>query len=276
MAGSFFQALPTSGSFTRSAINDTAGAKTNISSLITALLVLLALLFLTPLFYYIPKAVLAAIILVSVLNLIDIAEAKYLWNTRRRDLMIMVLTFLVTLILGIETGVVTGVIFSFGLLLYSSSRPHVVELGNIPGTSHYRNLDRFPDAIKDEKILILRFDNQLIFGNSNYFKDTIKKHLLYRSEQPEYFILDASNMHDIDSTGLHALKDIIEILNNQNIQLVICEATGPVRDLLKRSGIMDSIGPQHHFLHVSDAVTYINNPKSEDGLHYATQFNKRK
>jgi SulP family sulfate permease len=275
--GSFFQALPTSGSFTRSAINDNAGAKSGVASLITAFLVMLALLFLTPLFYYIPKAVLAAIILVSVYKLIDVPEARYLWKTRRRDFLTMILTFIVTLVLGIEVGVFAGIILSFILLLYTSSLPHVVEIGNIKGTNVYKNIKRFPEAIVDRDLLAIRFDNQLIFSNANYFKDSIKSFLLKREHRPKYLILDASNIHDMDSTGVHALKDVNDILIRLEIQLYICGATGPVRDILKRSGFMDELGMNRQFLHVYDAVTAIESPNENiENNNHATQYNQRK
>lgn len=274
IAGSFFQALPTSGSFTRSAINDAAGAKTNVSSLITAFLVMLALLFFTPLFYYIPKAVLAAIILVSVFGLIDVDEAKFLFAARRRDFLVMVLTFVVTLILGIEIGVIAGIVLSFTLLLYSSSRPQVVELGNIPGTTHYRNISRFPKARQAVDYLIIRYDNQIIFSNANYFKDAVKKFLLKREKPPKYLILEASNIHDIDGTGLHAIKDMYQLLQHQHIQLIISGATGPIRDLLKRSGLMSTIGEKNHFMYLRNAVNIIAQDEktdidwSEDAIQY--------
>jgi SulP family sulfate permease len=277
LTGAFFQALPVSGSFTRSAINDGAGAKTTVSSIITAFLVMLALLFLTPLFYYIPKAVLAAIILVSVFSLVDVAEAKFLYNARRRDFSVMMLTFMVTLILGIESGVVAGIIFSFSLLLYSSSRPNVVELGNIPGTTHYRNVDRFSKAQQSVDYLILRFDNQIIFSNANYFKDAVKRFLSNRKTPPRFLILDASSIHDIDSTGLHALQDVYQLLKTQDIQLIISGATGPIRDLLKRSGLMDAIGEKNHFMYIRNAVNIIakDEETDDDWSEDAIQFNKR-
>ena len=275
--GSFFQALPTSGSFTRSAINDNAGARTGMASIITALLVMIALLILTPLFYYIPKAVLAAIILASVYKLIDIHEAKYLWKARRRDFVTMILTFIVTLVFGIEIGVLAGIILSFMLLLYTSSLPQVVELGNIEGSNVYRNIDRFPASQVRDDILIIRFDNQLIFSNANYFKDAIKSFILKRSQRPQFLILDSSNMHDVDSTGIHALKDINDILIRLGIQFMISGATGPVRDILKRSGFMDELGSKNQFLFIQEAINYIDAPQEiESDKSHVTQFNKRR
>ena len=149
--GAFFLAVPSSGSYSRSAINDQQGAKTTIASLVTAVLIIVSLLFFTKFFYYIPKSVLAAIIVLSVLGLLDLKGAKMLLKLRRREFLIMVITVLCTLFLSIEIGILIGVLLSFIFMLYYSSRPHVAELVNIPGTEYYRNYERFPEASKAAK-----------------------------------------------------------------------------------------------------------------------------
>ena len=175
IGGAFFQALPTSASFTRSAINEDAGGRTTISSMVTALLIVLTLLFLTPLFYYLPKAVLAAIILLAVRSLFDFKEALFLWKTDKRDLTMMLITFQATLTFGIEEGVFTGVLLSIGTVLLKSSKPHYGVLGKVQGTNNYRNIERFPDAEQMPDELLIRFDDQLYFANATYFKDVIKE-----------------------------------------------------------------------------------------------------
>jgi len=148
IGGSFFQSIPTSGSFSRSAINSNNGGKTTVSSLITVILIIIALLFLTSFFYYLPKAVLAAIILLAVISLFDFKEAKYLWKTNRKDLVMMAVTFFATLAMGIEAGVLFGVLLSLLLVLYKTSQPHIAELGYIQGTEYYKCLKRFKEAKK--------------------------------------------------------------------------------------------------------------------------------
>lgn len=277
VVGAFFQAIPTSGSYSRSAINDDAGGKTSMSTVIAAIMVVVSLLFFTSLFYYVPKAVLAAIILISVFGLINISEAKYLLTLRRRDFIVMIITFVGTLILGVENGIFIGVILSFIFLQYYSSRPHIAELVNIPETDYYRNINRFPDAIKSEKNLIIRFDDQLYFGNTSYFKDSVIHFISQRVPKPEFFILDATNMHDIDSTGIHVLEDIHKYLNDSKIQFIITGAIGPVRDFLKRSGFTDTLGTQHYFLNISDAVAFTEHKTNyKKQFEAATQFNKRR
>ncbi|MBP2832680.1 sulfate permease [Aquimarina sp. U1-2] len=277
VVGSLFQAVPSSGSYSRTAINDEAGAKTTISSLVTSSIVFLSLLFLTSLFYYIPKAVLSAIILVSVFGLINFNGAKHLFKLKRRDFIVMMITFLGTLILGVERGIFIGVLLSFLFLQYYSSRPHIAELVNIPETLYYRNIDRFPNAIQSKKYLIIRFDNQLYFGNASYFKDTVQQYLSKRTELPKFLILDNTNMHDIDSTGLHVLEDIYEYLTNVHIQLLIVGTIGPVRDFLKRSGFTDKLGIDHYFLTIADAVGYAENKITHEVKHEAAvQFNQKR
>ncbi|KZS42551.1 sulfate transporter [Aquimarina aggregata] len=275
--GAFFQAVPSSGSYSRTAINDEAGAKTTVSSIIAAVLVLLSLLFLTSFFYYIPKAVLAAIILVSVFGLINFSEAKHLFELRRRDFIVMIITFFGTLIFGVENGIFIGVILSFVFLQYYSSRPHIAELVNIPGTTYYRNINRFPDALQSTEYLIIRFDNQLYFGNASFFKDTIQEYITKRKPVPKFLILDNTNMHDIDSTGLHVLEDIYQYTQGLGVQLLMVGTIGPVRDFLKRSGFTDRLGVSYYYLTISDAVDYAENRTIHETKHEAAvQFNKKR
>lgn len=256
VGGAFFQAIPSSGSFTRSAINNEAGSKTTVSSIITATLIALTLLFLTPLFYYLPKAVLAAIILMAVKSLFDLEEAIHLWHTHKEDFVMMLVTFVATLAIDIPVGIATGVLLSAGANLYRSSKPHVAILGQIPGTVHFRNIRRFSRAKELEHKVILRFDDQLYFANASYFKDTVKKIVRDCSRPLNYFYLDATNIHGLDSSGLTALREVHRNLRKQHIQLCICGATGPVRDMLYRSGFMDELGKKNHFVYLYSAHQY--------------------
>lgn len=253
IGGAFFQAIPTSGSFTRSAINDDSGGRTTISSMVTALLIALTLLFLTPLFYYLPKAVLAAIILLAVRSLFDYKEAIFLWKTDKRDLLLLLITFQSTLVLGIEEGVLTGVLISMGTVLLKSSKPHYGILGKVQGTNNYRNIERFPDAEQMPDELLIRFDDQLYFANAAYFKDVINE----RTE-PEDGIkavfMDARSMHHIDSSGLHALTDIHSRLKRLGIEFYMASAIGPVMDLLHKAGFCEKVGEAYFFQDLHKAV----------------------
>lgn len=254
IAGAFFQALPSSGSFSRSAVNNMAGAKTGVSSIITFLIILLTLLFFTPLFYYLPKAVLASIILVSAFGLFDFKEAVYLWKTHRPDFRLMLVTFVLTLLLGIELGVLVGVLLSVLTVLYKSSRPHISVLGKVPETTYYRNIERFPDINRDKEMLIVRLDNQLFFGNATFFKDSIKDMLIESNFEAKVLFIDAKGIHSIDSSGLHILNELYNWLARNNVEVYFTAAIGPVRDLIIKSGLYDKIGREQHFMYLHDAI----------------------
>ena len=277
VVGAFFQSVPSSGSYSRTAINDRAGGKTAVSSIITAILVVITLLYLTSYLHYIPKAVLAAIILVSVLGLINSKEAIYLWKIKRKEFYIMLITFMGTLIIGVEYGIFIGILLSYIFLQYQSSRPHVAELVRIPDSDYYRNINRFPEAKQSEVYLIIRFDDQLYFANSGFFKEIIFHKVQVRQSLPEYLILDAKNMHDIDSTGLHILEDVLDYLESYAIQLLISGAIGPVRDFLKRSGFTDRLGSEFYFMTLIDAVAFAEKKiKSKHTFSPETQYNRRR
>ncbi len=259
IGGAFFQSIPTSGSFTRSAVNNEAGARSGFSSIFTAILIGLTLVFLTPLFYFLPKAILAAIILLSVISLFDWQEAKHLWHTHRSDFYMMLTTFIVTLSLGIEEGVLAGVVLSICMVLYRSSKPHIAILGKLPESINYRNIDRFESAMQPEDILVIRFDDQLYFGNASYFQETIQEIINEREVETKMILLDASSMHDMDSTGFHTLKELQQYLNSRNITFYISGMIGPVRDFVAKSGFVDEMGAQNYFLNIHQGVTHFKN-----------------
>lgn len=171
VVGSFFQSYPTTGGFSRTAVNDQAGAKSGLAAIISASLIIITLLFLTPLFYNLPKAILASVIMVAVFGLIDYKEAIHLWKSNKTDFFLLLITFFATLTIGIEKGIGLGVILSLAMVILKTTRPHVAVLANIHGTHFYRNIERFgEDVILDDDILIMRFDAQLYFANTTFLK----------------------------------------------------------------------------------------------------------
>ncbi len=256
IGGSFFLALPSSASFSRSAVNNDSGAQSGIASIVTALIVALTLLFFTPLFYYLPKAVLAAIILFAVKGLFEWKTAKHLWFDHRRDFYMMLTTFIVTLIIGVEFGVLVGVLLSIWMVLYRSSKPHFPTLGKLPNSESFRSIRRFPNAESLDEVLITRFDDQLYFGNSNYFVENLKNKIERKGEKLELVILDAGSIHDMDSTGMEGLKEIINFLEKKKIKFHLTDVVGPVRDFLKRTGLSDRIGIKNQFLNNQDAMNF--------------------
>jgi SulP family sulfate permease len=257
IGGAFFQSFPTTGGFSRTAVNAQAGAASTVASIVSAAIVGLTVLFLTPLFYYLPTAVLAAIIMVAVAGLFNFKEMVYLWKTDRKDFSMLAATFLATLIFGIEEGIGIGVLLSLVLVIYSSTLPHSAELGRLGNTDKFRNVERYKNAIIEPEMLIFRFDASLYFANSDHFVTRISTLIEKRNTAPlSAFILDASAMNYIDSTGIHALERAHELLEEKGIKLVIAAAIGPVRDKLKRTGMTKKIGEENFFFDIDDAVQY--------------------
>ncbi len=270
IVGAFFQAFPTTGSFTRSAINDEAGARTGISSIISASIVALILMFFTPLFYYLPKSMLAAIIVVTVINLVDVDVIHHLWKSDRRDFISLVTTFIITLTIGIQAGVLTGVILSIALIIFQNSRPHIAILGRMPETTKYRNITRFPQVIQWEEIVIMRFDAQLYFANAEYFRETIENITARKNGKLKLIILDASSMHDVDSSGVKVLIEVISYLKDRGVKLYLSSVIGPVRDRFTKTGLMETIGIKNQFLRIHDAVQYyFENKKGKDPVDWS-------
>lgn len=264
IGGAFFQSFPTTGSFTRSAINYNAGARTGMSSIIATGVVAIALLFFTPVFFYLPKAMLAAVIIMAVVGLVDYREAIHLWKTDKRDFLTLMTTFIITLTLGIQTGVATGVVLSIAILIYRNSRPHVAVLGQLPDTRYFRNITRFEHAIQYPDKLILRFDAQLYFGNAEFFRETIERLSVEKGKELRYVILDCASISDVDSTGIHTLRETVSFLQARHIQFAMGSVIGPVRDVLRSTGMLDLIGREHIFLNVYEAITYYKNEEQAE------------
>lgn len=164
--GSFFQSYSTTGGFSRTAVNDQAGAKTGLASIISAVLIIITLLFLTPYFYNLPKAILASVIMVAVFGLIDFKEAIHLFKSNKTDFWTLIVTFLSTLSFGVEIGIGVGVILSLAMVLFKTTNPHTAQLAKVPGSHFYRNIKRFDNLEEREEILIYRFDAQLFLPTS--------------------------------------------------------------------------------------------------------------
>ncbi len=257
MVGSFFQSYPTTGGFSRTAVNDQAGAKTGFAPMVSAVVVGLTLLYLTPLFYYLPNAVLAAIIMVAVFGLIDFKYPIELFNIRRDEFFLLIATFLITLTVGIKEGILLGVLISLLLLVYRTSRPHIAVLGRIRGTDYFKNIVRFPEDTETfEEFLIIRFDAQLYFGNKDYFKSELFKKLEGNGQKVRFIILNAEAINYIDSSAVHMLRHTIQELGHQGIKLVVAGAIGPTRDIFYSSGLIHDIGKENLFVETSEALEH--------------------
>jgi SulP family sulfate permease len=256
MVGSLFKAYPSTSSFSRSAINQESGAKTGMAALISVVMVVITLLFLTPLFYHLPQTVLAAIIIVAVFGLINFKEAIFLWKANQLDFCLMLATFLATLLLGIEQGIIIGVSLSLIILIFRTSRPYVAELGKVPNANFYRNKERFSEVIIDEDILVFRFDAQLFYANSNYFREKLDEMMVKKGSALKLIVLDAESINRVDSTGVEMLKERIRFCQKKGILFYFAGVKGPVRDDLFRSGILEIIDLNHFFMRANQAVKF--------------------
>ncbi len=267
IVGSFFQAFPITASFSRSAINAEAGAKTNLAAVVSVIMVAVTLLFLTPIFYYLPNAVLASIIMVSVFGLIDVSYAKSLWVYRKDEFIVLLLTFLITLLVGIKEGILLGVLFSLLLMVYRTSKPHFAVLGNIKNSDYYKNVNRFGDeVILREDLLIVRFDAQLYFGNTGFFKKELYKLIKGKGSSLKGVILNAEAINYIDSTAANMLIKVIKETQENKLQFYIAGAIGPTRDIIFSSGIIDVLDNEHLFVKTKEAVAYFDNPDAVSAL----------
>ncbi|SHM85034.1 SulP family inorganic anion transporter [Polaribacter sp. KT 15] len=256
MVGSLFKAYPSTSSFSRSAINQESGAKTGMAALISVIMVVITLLFLTPLFYHLPKTVLAAIIIVAVFGLVNFKEAGFLWKANKLDFWLMLATFLATLLLGIEYGIIVGVGLSLIILIFRTSRPYVAELGKVPNSNFYRNKNRFDEVVIDDDILVFRFDAQLFYANSSYFRDKLDEMMCRKGSALKLIVLDAESINRVDSTGVEMLKERIKYCQKRNITFYFAGVKGPVRDDLFRSGILEIIDLKHFFMRANQAVKF--------------------
>jgi SulP family sulfate permease len=255
--GSLFQSIPISGSFSRTAASEQAHVQTPLANVITSLIIITTLLFLTPLFYYLPMPILAAIIIVSVLGLIDLREFRYLFTTKRSEGLIAVFTTICTILIGIQEGILLGVVASMVNILYRYTHPNVAELGVIPGSRNFMNLDRNPEAKRIDSILILRIDASFSFVNAEFFRDFILEKSRQRNKNTRYVIIEGSSINTLDTTATEQLASMIGTLRNWNIELYITGLKGPVRDIIERSGLKDYMGADHFFREPHEAVKAI-------------------
>lgn len=254
LVGSFFQSYPVTGGFSRTAVNDEAGAKTGISSVVSALVIALTLLFLTPLFYYLPNAVLAAIIMVAVFGLIDYKYPVQLFKRRKDEFFLLIATFIITLTIGIKEGILIGVLLSLLLMVYRTSVPHVAVLGKIKGMDYFKNVKRFTEGVENpEEILMFRFDAQLYFANATFFKKTIEEQVEKKGNALQYIILNAESINYIDSTAVLMLQTVVEELKQKNITFKIAGSIGPTRDIIHKSGLINVIGQENIYVRTAEA-----------------------
>ncbi|SDN89282.1 SulP family inorganic anion transporter [Alkalicoccus daliensis] len=264
IGGSFFSAYPVTGSFSRSAVNQGAGAVSQISMIITALGVLLTLLFLTPLFYYLPQAVLAAIILSAVSGLINFKSARQVFRIKPSDGWVWVITFCSTLLVGIQWGLLIGVGVSLCILINRISHPHVAELGWHAKTQSYRDLHRFPEASAIPNITIVRIDARIHFSNveylEHYWEEKLKE-LERKHDDKSHLVIDMAGVNDIDTMGIEALERLIQKYDTkEKLQIWLVNLKGPVYELLRQAGWEERFPENIKYFTLSRLMTKIKPP----------------
>ncbi|KAK9913394.1 hypothetical protein M0R45_037212 [Rubus argutus] len=261
--GSFFSAYPTTGSFSRSAVNHESGAKTGLSGIVMGFIMGCALLFMTTLFESIPQCALAAIVISAVIGLVDYDEAIFLWRVDKKDFLLWTITATTTLFFGIEIGVLVGVGVSLAFVIYESANPHIAVLGRLPGTTVYRNTQQYPESYTYNGIVIVRIDAPIYFANISYIKDRLREYEVEvdksTSRGPEveriYFvILEMAPVTYIDSSGVQALKELHQEYKLRDIQIAISNLNQETLMTLSRSGVVELIGKEWYFVRVHDAV----------------------
>ena len=239
IGSAFTGGYPVTGGFARSVVNFDAGAETPAAGIYTAAGIGLATLFLTPLLYFLPVATLAATIIVAVLSLVDLGSLKRTWAYSKADFAAQAATILLTLGFGVEAGIVAGVGLSIFLHLYRTSQPHVAVIGQVPGTEHFRNVNRH-DVVTDPGVHIVRVDESLYFPNARYLEDMVYDAVASEPAIREV-VLNCTAVNFIDASALESLEAINERLKSSGVTLHLAEVKGPVMDRLRRAHFLDDL-----------------------------------
>ncbi len=252
LAAAFTGGYPVTGSLSVSSVKETSGARTAVSSLICAAWVLIAVVFLTRWMYYVPQTILAAVVIVSVASLFNLWHARQLWQYSRGDAAALVVTFVAVLWLGVQVGILWGMAANIGLWMWRTSRPRIVEVGRIPGTEIFRNIERHQVELT-EGLLSIRVDESLYFANARYLNNFVLRKL---SDRPRVHtvLLIASGINQMDATGMEMLKSLINELGDIRVRLLMSDIKGHVLDRMSAAGFEAGFLTTHVFLSADLAV----------------------
>jgi SulP family sulfate permease len=246
---------PVTGGFSRSVVNYDAGANTGLASIITAAAIALTAIFLTPLFTYLPQAVLAAIVIVAVAGLVDVKTFRHVWRYNKADAASFVITFLAVLLFDVEVGILVGIAAALILFIYRTSTPHVAIVGRVGESEIYRNVLRHPVQCWPN-VLAMRIDESLYFANSKFLEDTVLGLIADRPEV-EHFVLIGTAVNFIDASALETLVALHQDLQDAGVRLHLAAIKGPVMDRLQAIGFVDLIGREQVHLSTHDAMKAI-------------------
>ena len=241
LSAAFFSGFPVAGSFSRTAVQYQSGGKTQMASILTALMIVLTLLFLTPFFYYLPNAALAAVIVVAVYKLLDFQEAAYIFKIRGADGLAMLITFLVTLLVGVEQGILAGAAFALLTFLRRTAYPHIIELGYVEEEDSFIGVQSYPEATIFPEALILRFDARLYYANIPFLEEYLISTVPDRPDL-KYVVIDSRGINSIDVTALEGLENLIIEYKSRDINIVFTNMKKQVRERLLKSGWEQKFG----------------------------------
>jgi SulP family sulfate permease len=243
---------PVTGGFSRSVVNFAAGANTALASMITALLIALVTLFFTPLFYFLPQTTLAAIIIVAVFGLVDVNTFKQMWRYNKADGVSLLITFVAVLTVGIELGILVGVVTAVLLFLWRTSRPHIAIVGRVGESETFRNVLRH-EVKTCPHVLAIRVDGSLYFANTKYLEDQLLQAIAQWPEL-EHLVLVCSAINFIDASALETLENLIDNLKQVGVNFYLAEVKGPVMDRLSKTDFLDQLGRDRIFLSTHQAM----------------------
>lgn len=244
--------MSVAGGFSRTMVNFTAGARTQLAMLIAVVLLSVAVIFFSDWFAYIPKAALAAVILVAIFPLVRLYNIVTTWSYDRGDGIAELITLMGVLALGIEEGLALGILLTVVSFLRKTSRPHIAVVGRIANTEHYRNVNRH-QVETWPNLLLLRVDENITFANAGYIEDFIRRQLAGRQEI-QHIVLIFTSVSYIDSTALEALENLNHTLQASNVVMHLAEVKGPVMDKLTQTELLEQLKPGKVFFRTDDAV----------------------
>ena len=249
------QGIPVSTSLSASSLNDSAGARTPIASLTTGVLIILTLILLAPLFSFLPKAVLAAIIIDAVVfGMMDVKEMRRLRHVARVDFWIAIAAIFGVLGAGVLAGVIIGIVLSIGWLIYVSAEPYMPELGRKPNTQVFRSVEEYPDSETYPGLLVLRFDSGLFFASADALEDRIRELALQADPPLQTVVIDFEGINFIDSQGSAKVAELVELANNYDIKLRLTRLKAQVMVVLRRDGVIDKLGEDYIYGNVYEAA----------------------
>jgi len=258
LVGGCFSCYPVTGSFSRSAVMNATGGKTQLGGIISAVIMLCTLMFLTPLFKYLPTFVLASIVISSIIPLVAIGEAKRLWRIKKQDFCLWMTAFIGTMLFGVLLGICIAIALSLILVIYESVRPQISILWRVPGTTIYRNVKQESNGAFIPNVFICRIGSSLYFANAHFVKDML---LAYTSDlqhvnRTEYIVLEMTSVVSIDSTAVHVIQDIVNDFRSRHIQVAFAMVGNRVEKTMMKAKLKSFIGQQWFFPTVNDAVQY--------------------